>query len=71
MARQVLTISMPPKLVAWVRQRIADDDEFDSISDYIRELILNDRSRLAVKSVHGHNFDTLVLPGTTFMRRLK
>jgi Arc/MetJ-type ribon-helix-helix transcriptional regulator len=41
---------MPPKMVTWLQHRVAMDREFTSVSDYIRELVINDRERLKVKS---------------------
>lgn len=58
-------------MVNWVRRRVAEDEEFHSVSDYIRELIKNDRERLKIKIVIGPNFERILVPGTTFTKRLK
>ncbi len=62
---------MPASVVKWVRDRVADDDEFHSVSDYIRELIKNDKERLKIKIVIGPDFERILVPGTTFTKRLK
>lgn len=71
MKRQVLAISMRPKMAEWVRLRVAYDEEFVSISDYIRELIKNDQKRLERKAAIGPDFESLLLPGTVFTNRLR
>ncbi|MEQ1644199.1 MAG: hypothetical protein ABL959_12200 [Pyrinomonadaceae bacterium] len=71
MARQVLSISVPANVLKWVRRRVAEDEEFHSVSDYIRELIRNDQERLKIKILIGPNFERILIPGTTFKKRLK
>lgn len=65
MTRKILSISVPVKVEKWVRNRV-ERDNFDSISDYIRELIENDRIRLRNRAHIGPIFDSLIVPGSTF-----
>ena len=71
MARKVVTVSMPPGMVKWVHERVANDQEFVSVSDYIRELVRNDRERLRIKAATGPRFDSYFIPGATYTRRLR
>ena len=71
MTRKILSVSLPPDIEKWVRNRVERDKEFHSVSDYIRELIKNDRTRLRNKARIGPMFESLLFPGTTFTRRLK
>jgi Arc/MetJ-type ribon-helix-helix transcriptional regulator len=71
MKRKVVAISMPPKMVNWIQQRVAEDREFTSVSDYIRELVINDRERLKIKTSFGPRFERSVIPGSTYTKRLR
>ena len=71
MARQVVTVSMPSAMVKWVQERVENDQEFVSVSDYIRELIRNDKERLKIKASLGARFESMVMPGATYTRRLR
>lgn len=69
MARKVVAVSMPPGMVKWVQERVANDQEFVSVSDYIRELVRNDKERLRIKASIGPRFDSTFIPGATHARR--
>jgi len=71
MKRKVVAISMPPQLVKWLRQRVADDREFTSVSDYIRELVTNDRERLRIKAYFEQTLGRSPRPGPTYTKRLR
>jgi Arc/MetJ-type ribon-helix-helix transcriptional regulator len=71
MARKVVAVSMPPGMAKWVQERVANDQEFVSVSDYIRELVRNDKERLRIKAATGTRFDSHYIPGATYTRRLR
>lgn len=71
MTREVLSVSMPSSMAKWLRGRIAEDEEFESVSDYIRELVKNDKARLKAKAAFRSDFDRLLFPNSTFTKRLR
>lgn len=72
MRRKVVAISMPPRMLEWIRERVEKDDEFASVSDYMRELVLNDQARIkALARWVGHDFEALRFPGSTSTARLR
>ena len=71
MKRKVVTISMPAQMVRWLRQRVADDREFSSVSDYIRELVTNDRERLRIKADWEETLGRSPRSGGTYTKRLR
>ncbi|MFT3745980.1 MAG: hypothetical protein QM785_17050 [Pyrinomonadaceae bacterium] len=71
MTRKILSVSLPPPVEKWVRNHVKISKEFDSVSDYIRVLIKNDRNRLRNKAQIGPMFDSPLVPGSIFTRRLK
>jgi Arc/MetJ-type ribon-helix-helix transcriptional regulator len=71
MKRKVVTISMPPQMVTWLQHRVAMDREFTSVSDYIRELVINDRERLKVKARCERKMEWRSIPGSTYTKRLR
>lgn len=62
---------MPAQMVRWLRQRVADDREFSSVSDYIRELVTNDRERLRIKADWEETLGRSPRPGGTYTKRLR
>ncbi|HQU91316.1 MAG TPA: hypothetical protein PLK77_03420 [Pyrinomonadaceae bacterium] len=71
MTRKVVTISMPPAMVMWLQRRVAEDREFTSVSDYIRELVINDRERLKVKAKFERSSKWVQNPSATYTKRLR
>lgn len=71
MKRKVVAISMPPRMVTWIQQRVAEDKEFSSVSEYIRELVINDKERLKIKATFGARFEWNTIPGATYTKRLR
>jgi Arc/MetJ-type ribon-helix-helix transcriptional regulator len=47
------------------------DREFTSVSDYIRELVINDRERLKVKARCERKMEWRSIPGSTYTKRLR
>ncbi len=71
MKRKVVAISMPPQMVKWLHQRVAEDKEFASVSDYIRELVINDKERLKIKANCERSLEWKTIPGSTYTKRLR
>ena len=71
MKRKVVAISMPPQMVKWLQRRVAEDREFTSVSDYIRELVANDRERLKIKANFERTFGRSPIPAPTYTKRLR
>lgn len=71
MKRKVVAISMPPQMVKWLQQRVAEDREFKSVSDYIRELVINDKERLKIKANFEQRLGRSPIPGPTYTKRLR
>ncbi len=62
---------MPPQMVTWLQRRVAEDKEFTSVSDYIRELVTNDKERLKIKAMCERRLEWKTIPGSTYTKRLR